>query len=152
LNAKDLKLLGKIVYSHDPKVARQLVQSVKRINNNREHQFTDIAQQFETFCLFFDLTKGFIIHPSSEERRARNEYIRIFLASMLHIYMPELFYLKKSGNLPIGLLQEISKCTNRLIPLLSQDVKKVIVMERTYADFRGHVENYLMHIHKPINR
>ena len=112
----------------------------------REEDLSKIHQFYQEFCRYKNISYNFIKEPRARYSRKKTELIRIFLGAMIHLYMPETFIVKKITPLTYGFLTAIGKVTDKTKFKLSEEVNKVITMERVYPDFKGEVELFLSHL------
>lgn len=146
---QEFRMLGKIVYHQNPKLARNIIDSMQHlIPQQTDHSL--IQQYFQTFMNEKGLTYDMIKSARKNEKTYVNRQLKIFLAAMLHIYTPELFFIPKFYNLPQGFIKHLCIATQQTKAKLSADVKTVIMHIAIYGDFKSAVHSFLYSINQKI--
>lgn len=134
-------LLGKLVTIFQPDVAQQLLVSYNE--KNKPPQLTDYHLIEKYFCYY---NKTFC-DPACTKSERLNE-IRYFIAVMLHLYQPQVYYgISVSRELgEPGFVYEIGRITGKSHSRASRLISEVVLFEKVYDDFRIHVEGIIKSI------
>jgi len=155
----DYRLIGKLLLIKMPEVAEDLL--TKHNNETREMEVvkpleTDHAKIFLYFIQFCRLKQkeptqffGYLREKILIDARME------FVAALLHIYSPivfvatkEFMFLYRSSMAEMGLIKSISNVLNVRQGSVSKMVRKIIVREKAYEDFRENVNDLFKQLSK----
>lgn len=127
ITQKDLHYLGKLYLNHYPETARELLRQRPCVC------FDGIINHYDTF-------KAFSTHEPLTGRR-------VFIACMLHIFLPNAFTQPSSVFKPeTGFSSRLNQCLNMDIGHLSKMIRMVVVEYRAYDDFKALVGEALIRL------
>jgi hypothetical protein len=142
---REVFLLGKLLLAQKPDIARELLSDYE--NKKLAPIETDI-DKLPVFLGRFCILRS--IHSLDDHsrgiRKTRNlNEQRYFMATMLHLYSPELFngYKEKlyPGN---GFVNAVSRLMKLDPSQGSHMIREVVTLERVYEDFRERVEELVI--------
>ena len=135
LSPKEYSILGRLCASQKPDVARELLSIYDNKPLDKDHP--NIQVYFIEFCRLQDIDpeeyKGALFKASKVEQR------RLFIACMVHIYLPHLYVSATTAagiRLDYGFISSLAESLNQKKSNISKMVREIVVTEKVYDEFR----------------
>lgn len=137
---KEYFLLGKLLTQRHPDMAKELLPQLPG-----KAQLTDYDKVPALYLLFCK-----IINVNPEEyrgqlhRTAKLDIRRLFISTMLHLYVPEIFNHPLDGPIvPWGFSKKICDVLHVGKGQMSRIIREVILAERAYEEYKTKVDDVL---------
>lgn len=135
-NQKDFAVIGKMLVNNDPTVAQELhQQAFHLIGKPRSYPIERMVTFLPIFIDHYSLPEGYFTQRYDTDV---NRLKRIFSASMIEIYHPEMFSLKADfvQFYQKGFVLQLSACIQVQRSHTSNMIREVITAYKVYDDFR----------------
>lgn len=146
------RMIGRILAREHPEMAKQLLDQVT-FPPPVETDQSKIDHYFSLFCQFRGIDYARFALQLKNSEKVYNQ--RIFLAAMLHLYMPHLFAIHPDDILmPYGLTVSIATAIGQKKSNVSTWCRQVRLMEKVYDEFREDVRaavEYFLNLNSPTN-
>jgi len=145
---RTFKALGRILLHKYPAIAEELIPFCQA---EGETDMDLLPGYFKRFCEIKQINPLEHIGELRSDREKMNNRM-LFVACMLHIYNQHIFH--TNGSTPFfrrGFVKHLSECQSISPTNISLMIRKVMVHERVYDDFKKEIQSIVNQLKQTVN-
>lgn len=140
LGKKEYFLLGKLLTQRHPEMAKALLPQIPP--DAREVNFKKMPCFYNSFCNHMNVDPAEYKGPLHTQ--VKLEVRRLFISTMLHMYVPEVFCHPLDGPIiPSGFSKSMCIILGMWKGQMSETIREVIIAEKAYDDYKAKVDQAL---------